>query len=78
MAGGGTSVDGMAHDQTLAEPGLCPDCGNPLTRQIEGFRPATPEEQRRLTPQAIRLLGLCSNSSCPGKDMVPRQRSAGE
>lgn len=65
----------MAHD-TLIEPRLCPDCGGTLTRRIEGFRPATPEEQVRLTPEVIRLLGLCSNDRCPGKGRVPRQRSA--
>jgi hypothetical protein len=63
----------MAHE-TLLEPRLCPDCGSTLTRRIEGFRPATPEEQDRLTPEAIRLLGLCSNEHCPGRDLIPRQR----
>ena len=66
----------MTHDQTVAGVAICPDCGSTLTRRIEGFRPATPEEQSRLTPEAIRLLGLCSNDRCPGKGRVPGQRSA--
>jgi hypothetical protein len=53
----------------------CPDCGGPLTFRIEGFRPFTAEERSRLTPDAIRVLGLCTDRDCPGRRRVPTQRA---
>jgi hypothetical protein len=63
----------MASDQALVTAVQCLDCGTPLNTMIEGFRPATVDEMSRLTPQAVRLLGLCGISLCPGKP-VPAQR----
>ncbi|MGZ4437279.1 MAG: hypothetical protein ACXVWU_06595 [Nocardioides sp.] len=66
----------MSSDQTLAESTTCPDCGSALNFRIEGFRPATAEERRRLTPHTIRVLGLCTNDGCPGREIAfPQQRS---
>jgi hypothetical protein len=53
----------------------CPDCGGPLNLTIEGFRPATVDEQLRLTPEAIRVLGLCPDVGCSGRSRLPGQRS---
>ena len=43
----------------------CPDCGSPLHLRVPGFRPLTVEEHRHLTPEAVRVLGLCPNPRCP-------------
>jgi hypothetical protein len=64
----------MASDQAVAAAVRCPDCGTALNTKIEGFRPATVDEMSRLTPEAVRLLALCSNPRCPGKPGLPTQR----
>ena len=49
----------------VASSVTCPDCGGQLHFRIEGFRPFTPEELTRLTPETIRVLGLCADRNCP-------------
>jgi hypothetical protein len=44
---------------------VCPDCGSSLRSRVPGFRPLTAHERRRLTPEAVRVLGLCPNPRCP-------------
>ena len=67
----------MTSDQTVADTGTCPDCGSALNYRIEGFRPATADERSRLTVHAIRVLGLCTDAACPGRQLAfPRQRQA--
>jgi hypothetical protein len=58
----------MTADQVDGGPiKTCPDCGSPLNFTLPGFRPATPAERARLTPAAVRVLGLCPNPLCPAK-----------
>ena len=40
-------------------PASCPDCGGALRMTIPGFRPIRDAERDRLTPDAVRVLGLC-------------------
>ena len=61
----------------VASSVTCPDCGGQLRSRIEGFRPFTPEERSRLTPETIRVLGLCADRNCPGRRRVPSQRDGG-
>jgi hypothetical protein len=56
-----TRTAGTVRDEELS---ACPDCGGSLHLVIPGFRPLTAAERRRLTPHAVRVLGLCSNPGC--------------
>lgn len=67
----------MSDQVAVAASVQCPDCGGQLNSKIEGFRPATSEELGRLSPETVRLLGLCTNPECPGRTRVPHQRSHG-
>jgi hypothetical protein len=59
-----TSVEMLNRSREENGVVVCPDCGSALRERVPGFRPLTAHEWRRLTPEAVRVLGLCPNPRC--------------